>query len=235
MTGEVLSAGLVGSPDAVKAEQEQAGAQSRRDPVQGEWDLGSFARAQIRGMVRRLFFTTPERPVRQVVFTALEPQTDLHSICKSVGEALALETQGRVAVAGVLPEAVAEEGLASRPDVREGTPRSRRVASRVQANLWLLAGPEKKSASALGLHQYLSQIRGEFEFSIVTARAADWFEAIAMSQFADGVVLVLSAQHSRRITARRMKEALEGSRARLLGTVLADRLFPLPESIYRRL
>jgi len=235
MTGEVLSGGLLGTSDAATAEREQVRAHSRREPVAGAWDPESFAREQIRGMVRRVFFSTPERPVRQVVFSGVEPQTDLQTVCRSVGEALALETQRRIAVAGVLPEAIAGDDLASQPDVREGVPRLRRVASRTQANLWLVAGPERKSVSASALHQYLSQIRGEFEFSVVAARATDWFEAIAMSQFADGIVLVLSAQHTRRITACRMKEALEGSRARLLGTVLADRLFPMPEAIYRRL
>jgi Mrp family chromosome partitioning ATPase len=56
-----------------------------------------------------------------------------------------------------------------------------------------------------------------------------------MAQLADGIVLVLSAQHTRRITARKVKEQLEAAQARFLGTVLSDRVFPIPERIYRRL
>ena len=56
-----------------------------------------------------------------------------------------------------------------------------------------------------------------------------------MAQFADGIVLVLAAHRTRRVTARKVKEALEVSQARVLGTVLSERMFPVPEGIYRRL
>jgi Mrp family chromosome partitioning ATPase len=56
-----------------------------------------------------------------------------------------------------------------------------------------------------------------------------------MAQFADGIILVLSALRTRRATALRAKEMLEGAHARLLGTILTDRVFPIPESLYRRL
>ena len=58
---------------------------------------------------------------------------------------------------------------------------------------------------------------------------------MAMAQFADGIILVLSAQHSRRVTARKIKDGLDGAQARVLGIVLSDRLFPIPAGIYRRL
>jgi Mrp family chromosome partitioning ATPase len=56
-----------------------------------------------------------------------------------------------------------------------------------------------------------------------------------MAQFADGIILVLSAHRTRRVVARRIKEVLEETKARVLGTVLTDRVFPIPEGIYRRL
>jgi len=54
-----------------------------------------------------------------------------------------------------------------------------------------------------------------------------------MAQFADGIVLVLSALHTRRAAAIKTREVLERAQVRLLGTVLCDRLFPIPEAIYR--
>ena len=60
-------------------------------------------------------------------------------------------------------------------------------------------------------------------------------EAMAMAQFVDGIILVLSARRTRRIAARKMKEMLEGAHARILGSVLSDRVFPIPQGIYRRL
>jgi Mrp family chromosome partitioning ATPase len=56
-----------------------------------------------------------------------------------------------------------------------------------------------------------------------------------MAQFADGIILVLSAQRTRRIMARKIKGMLEAAQARILGTVLSDRVFPIPDGIYRRL
>jgi Mrp family chromosome partitioning ATPase len=56
-----------------------------------------------------------------------------------------------------------------------------------------------------------------------------------MAQFADGTVLVLSADRTRRVAARKIKEKLDGANARLLGVILSDRVFPIPEAIYRRL
>jgi Mrp family chromosome partitioning ATPase len=79
-------------------------------------------------------------------------------------------------------------------------------------------------------------MRREFEYSIVEGPpAGESNEAMAMAQFADGIILVLSAQHTRRITARKIMEMLEASQVRILGTVLSDRVFPIPEGIYRRL
>jgi Mrp family chromosome partitioning ATPase len=60
-------------------------------------------------------------------------------------------------------------------------------------------------------------------------------EAAVLGQLADGIILVLAAQCTRRAAARKIKETLEASQARILGTVLSGRIFPVPERIYRRL
>ena len=77
---------------------------------------------------------------------------------------------------------------------------------------------------------------GEFEYSILEGPpAGESNEATSMAQFADGIILVLSASHTRRVVARKIKEMLDATQARVLGTVLTDRVFPIPEGIYRRL
>ena len=48
-------------------------------------------------------------------------------------------------------------------------------------------------------------------------------------------MLVLEANTTRRITALKAKQALEGHKVRVLGTVLNNRTFPIPESVYRLL
>jgi len=110
--------------------------------------------------------------------------------------------------------------------------------TRVRGNLWLLPPRENGSdvASTASSQQYLGQIRREFEYSIVAGPGGgESHEVIAISQLADGMILVLSAERTRRIAARKIRDALEVAHVRLLGTVLSDREFPIPERIYRRL
>jgi hypothetical protein len=242
MREEVIDAGFFGSSEVART----GTARTVEVPIHAEvksawrvekWNPEDFAQEQIRGLVRRVFFGTPERVVRQVVFSAVEPETDVHRLCRLVGETLAEETTGSIAVSGNFPVAVEDPGIELLPrENRDGMNRLRQGATKVQENLWLVRVEGKHSVSAASLHQYLSQVRREFEYSIVAARsAAESNQALAMAQFADGIILVLSAQHTRRATALRIKQTLEGSRARLMGTVLSDRLFPMPAALYRRL
>lgn len=221
---------------------ERARSEDRCAAALGGWNPESFAQEQIRGLVRQVFFSNVERPVRQVVFSALEAETDVRNICRRVGEALALEAVGSIAVVGGYPRALPEAESyradgADRPS-GEGSNALRQTATRVSGNLWLMPTPGRDGdrRTTAVLHSFLGEIRTEFEYSIVEGPpATESNEATAMAQFADGIILVLSAHRTRRIMARRIKEALETARARVLGTVLSDRLFPIPEGIYRRL
>jgi Mrp family chromosome partitioning ATPase len=49
------------------------------------------------------------------------------------------------------------------------------------------------------------------------------------------MVLVVQANSTRRVTAQKVKEKLQAANARLLGTVLSERTFPIPETIYKKL
>ena len=208
----------------------------------GGWTPEKFGREQIQGLVRQVFLSNMGRPVRQVVFSALEPETDVKHICRQVGEALAAETMGRIAVVGEYPQ-ILREGETSKPEMgkcsaKDESAQARRGAIRVRGNLWLMPAQETDGdrGATAWLHSYLDEVRREFEYSIVEGPpAGESNEAMAMAQFADGIILVLSARNTRRIAARKMKEMLEAAQVRILGTVLSDRVFPIPHGIYRRL
>lgn len=214
-------------------------------PQPAGWNPDRFAREQIQGLVRHVFLAQTVRPVRQVVFSAVDAETDVHTLCRQVGEALAEETAGKVAVMGGFPRLVPLKDAAPQPTgtgedgMRPGTlPPLRRIATRVRGNLWLVPGAagDNQRRTTASVQSYLGELRREFEFSIVeTPPAGDSNDTTAMAQFADGVILVLSAHHTRRVTALQVKRGLEAAQTRLLGTVLTDRLFPIPERIYRRL
>lgn len=221
----------------------RAGVPSEKNAVEtGGWTPEKFGREQIQGLVRQVFFSNAGRPVRQVVFSALEPETDVKHICRQVGEALAAETRGRIAVVGEYPQILRESETTKAemndPAGRDGRPSLRQDAIRVRSNLWLVPAHGKDAAwsATAGLRSYLDEMRQEFEYSIVEGPpAGESNEAMAMAQLVDGVILVLSARNTRRIAARKTKEMLEAAQARILGTVLSDRVFPIPCGIYRRL
>jgi hypothetical protein len=209
------------------------------------WDPEVFAREQIRGLVRQIFFSNALRPVRQVVFSPTEQETDVQNLCRRVGHALALETSSSVAVVcghplmlQDVPQDDTEQSHPARAEAHDPTMPLRTMAVAVKSNLWLVPAlaEEGDSIPDSKWHAHLCDVRREFEYSVVEGPPAGASnEAMAMAQLADGIVLVLSARHTRRATARSIKERLELAQVRLLGAVLSDRVFPIPESLYRRL
>jgi hypothetical protein len=207
----------------------------------GWWNAEKFADEQVRGLVRVVFSTSAPRPVRQVVFSAVEATTDVRSLCMRVAETLALETLGDIAVLGGYPQIVRDDShnpqCAGRVEQGSNSP-LHQAATHIRSNVWLLPAKQKhpEYSGASPMHAYLAGIRREFEYSIVAAPSAEESgEAMGMAQIADGVILVLSASNTRRAAARKIKERIDQARVRLLGTVLSDREFPIPAGIYRRL
>ena len=58
------------------------------------WDAEAFADEQIRGLVRQVFFPGWPQPARQVVFSPVDPETDISGICMQVGLALSAQVIG---------------------------------------------------------------------------------------------------------------------------------------------
>ncbi len=202
----------------------------------GGWNPEHFAREQIRSLVQHVFLSNNERQVRQVIFSALEPETDVRGICQRVGDVLALETEANIAV--VLQGAAAPPAGGVDRVAGGGSAGLRQDACKLRSNLWQVpaAGTNRDQGTSALLHSHLEGIRREFEYSIVEGPAAgESNEATLMAQFADGIILVLSAHRTRRAMARKIKERLESAQVHILGTVLSNRVFPIPERIYRRL
>jgi len=212
-----------------------------RSAPAGRWNPDDFSKQQIHGLVRQLFLSRMKSPIRQVVFAATESQTDVRNLCWRAGEALAEQTSQSIALVGDYPRLLLEaetDGEVTRGDLKKEFGTTRLAATRLKKNLWLVSSVEGNAIAPTSqtLHSYLSEIRSGFEYSIVAVPSvAESSAAIAMAQVADGIVLVVSAQHTRRIRARKIKENLEAAQACLLGVVLNDRDFPIPERLYHRL
>ncbi|HYM77016.1 MAG TPA: hypothetical protein VE377_13675 [Candidatus Dormibacteraeota bacterium] len=240
MKTAVISAGVWGVAGIRREVDLEEDSRSERvlEPSTG-WNPERFERDQIRGLVLQAFSPRMSPPVQQLLFSAVEPETDVLGICERVGETLATETSADVLVVTGKGSLVHGSGPVCRPESVAYPTQGRSMresATRLRRNLWL-APPRETGEDDVGtasVRAYLEEVRREFEYSIVAAPAAgESNEALAMAQFADGIILVLSAKHTRRENARRIIDLL--TQVRLLGTVLADREFPMPEGIYRRL
>jgi Mrp family chromosome partitioning ATPase len=111
----------------------------------------------------------------------------------------------------------------------------------MDSNLWL-AGPELLAEgfgsilSVDKVRRRLAEMLSSFEYVLIDAPGAIVSgDATILGQAADAAVLVIEANSTRRLTAQKAKEALDASGVRLLGTVLHNRTFPIPEKLYKRL
>lgn len=240
MRVEVMSAaGLLGMAD-----ERRVATTDRVEPAAAKlqsispWNPETFAREQIRRLVRQVFFASAPRAIRQVVFSAVEPDADIETICLRVGEALAVETPADVAVVGASPALASGFDAClhdSRDHPSDGSTPLQGMATRLRGNLWLVPD-EIAPAKGTSLPTFLSDVRREFKYSILLGQPAGESSVTAeIAQAADGLILVLSAQRTRRAAALKIKQMLEQAEVKILGAVLSDREFPIPERIYRRL
>jgi hypothetical protein len=202
------------------------------------WKPDEFAREQIRGLVRRVFFAGETSPVRQVVFSAAEPHIDVAPICDQVARALAQETSTQVALMGRDEE---NEDFTTAPTSSEKQGAIKSSFNQLAPNLWYVTRNRSTSSNkqvGTGMHWLtcLTELRKEFEYVVIEGPvAAVSSEAAILGQLTDGLILVLGAHSTRKATAQKIKQTLQGTQSRILGTVLSERRFPIPESIYNRL
>jgi hypothetical protein len=200
------------------------------------WNPEVFAREQIRTLVRRIFLNGEGHSARQIVFSAAGGNMELTSLCIQVGEALALETSSSVAI--VIRESHDAKKISVHDDGRADFIKNDAVC--MASNLWRVVVSPWNGAQKSGMGRYwasrLAELRREFEFAVIHGPAAGVSsEAALLAELADGIVLVLGAGSTRKASARKVKECLQAGSSRILGTVLSERVFPIPQGIYRRL
>ena len=211
-------------------------------------DPDAFAREEILRMVQYLFLATTNgndhAGAKKVVFCGVDEAKGSTLLCAHVARSLAEQTQSQVCVVDANLRAITTSPLFDLPEP-DGTPQSKFTNQttsyqRVTDNLWLAS---KDSMALNGGIPTLDQMRvkikdlgDEFGFVVINAPPIGLYsDATLLGQIANGVVLVLEAHSTRRSAARRAKLALEAANVLVLGTVLNNRKFPIPEKIYRML
>jgi hypothetical protein len=196
----------------------------------------SFATEQVCNLVRQVFVPGWPRPARQVLFSAVDENTDISAICGQVGQVIATEESRTVCVVEV--SASGTDSLFAKAN--SSTLRHEGSFS-ASGNLWrtpmeVLLGDSETRIPSGALRDRLAELREKFDFTLLQGPAAGRFsEAALLGRLCDGVILVLEANSTRRMAALKAKEKLVAANARLLGIVLTERTFPIPEALYRKL
>jgi protein-tyrosine kinase len=223
----------------------EADPQESLQPEPAAWDSDSFAEEQIRGLVRQVFLPGWPKPARQVVFSPVDPDTDISAICMQVGLALSTQASGTTCLVEANPGSPGLEQILERNGLdlvpNQESSALRDSSRRLSNQLWLVPrrvflAENENAWSGHQLRDRLAELRQTFDYTVLYGPpAASRSEAALLASLCDGMVLVLQANSTRRVTAQRVKEKLHSAKARLLGAVLSDRTFPIPETIYRKL
>jgi succinoglycan biosynthesis transport protein ExoP len=203
----------------------------------------------VQRLVQRLFLMPDPEAVPQVVLFAFVGAGNGGSrLCARVAERRAAEGRGSVCVVDTnlhFPVLHQFFGMSGKKGLTEALCARGAVRSFVEpvagSNLWVMSCGS--AVAEVGAHlsperlrACTSELRAEFDCVLIDAPPTSFLEdLVVLGRVSDGVVLVVEANATRRETARKAKESLEAANVRLLGAVLTERTFPLPEALYRYL
>ena len=217
------------------------------DNSRGGSGLRSMADEEALKLVQRMFVFPNSHSPRAVVFLSVQGNGS-SEICCRAGQVLATQGSGSVCLVDANlrePSLHMLLGVGKFPGLVDATlnpgPIKDFTVRIANGNLWLLPSGSF-DAEAQGpfvserLRSRMEELRAEFTYVLINApTVASNENAVVLGRMADGVVLVLEANSTRRETARMAKESLESANVKLLGAVLNNRTFPIPEALYRKL
>ena len=212
-----------------------------------EIDVAKKTHEEIVRLVQRLFLWPQPTPPQVVVFAGVEHGTGCSRICAYTAKVLADQLEGSVCLvdANFRPTIHGHFRIAepsTEPDEKWlSAPLQRPVESQGNANLWFLPCPPGKEEwqTALSLDRFrerIEELRKDFSYVLIDAPPVNAYsDTTLLGRMADGLVMVVEANRTRRELTLNAKETLEAAGVRLFGIVLNKRTFPIPGALYRRL
>jgi len=211
-------------------------------------DAHVLSREKLMKLVQTVFFRPGRESCRVVVFAGAVAGTGCSSICVGAAEALAAQVDEPVCIVDSnlrLPSLHLCLGVENREGLSEallnGGPIRKYLQKLPAANLWFLPSGRNTSpmtgvTSSSRFASRIVELRQEFRYTLMDSPPVNVYsDAVPLVQAADGVVLVVSANSTRRDAACKAKECFENAGANLLGVVLNNRTYPIPRAIYERL
>lgn len=209
-------------------------------------NVGTRTYDELNKLVQRLFLSG-RTASRHVVFTGAGRSVGCTWICVHAAQVLCCQTARSVCVvdANMGSPGIREHfnvpngaGFADAMAQQDGPMHT--FAQRAGSNLWVVSAGGSSAVDVVfpgpRVAARLLELSNQFDHVLVDGppvAANSGFFALVTS--AEGVVLVLKAGHTRRPAVRRAIEELETAGVRVLGVVLNQREYPIPEAIYKRL
>jgi Mrp family chromosome partitioning ATPase len=216
------------------------------EPLQ--FAMESSQLAELTKLVQRIFLLPGNEYNHTVVFTSSDPGNGCSWICARVGELLASQVTGSVCLVDAnlqSPTLHEQFGVANHHGLSDALRQSGSMRGYVsqlsRRNLALVScGSESSDAQSLvtsdRMRLRLSELRSEFDYVLVDCPAMSVSnEVLSLGSVADGVVLVLKANATRKDRARSAVRDLQAAKVKVLGAVLNQRTFPIPDKIYNKL
>jgi Mrp family chromosome partitioning ATPase len=207
-------------------------------------NAGDVGGEEMLRLVQSIFLSANGSAPRQVIFCGVDGENGSSSVCASAGRTLAANSSRSVCMVDAnvrSPRLSGLFGVDTTLSFHSKSASVREQCVQISGNLWLagtdlLTDDRDALLSLAELKHLLAQLSGEFEYVLIDAPGAGVCgDAALLGQVADATVLVIEADSTRRMSARKAKETLDTAGVRLLGTVLHNRSFPIPEGLYKRL
>jgi capsular exopolysaccharide synthesis family protein len=222
-------------------------ARNSKAPAATGVDVDRITQEESLKLVQSLFLLSGA-PHRVVLFASVDSRSGCSLICIGAAHTLAHNSSGSVCLvdanfrAPSLPEAFGTANHYGLSDsLRKEGPVRNFAKPLLPRNLWLLScgSAANESTGMLNSEEMKSRIqelRNEFDYVLLDAPPLGTYaDAVALGQLADGVVLVLEANSTKREAAVRVAENLRAANVKILGAVFNKRTFPIPESLYQLL
>jgi hypothetical protein len=195
--------------------------------------------AQI-GKVTHALLLPANKDLRLLVFSGAQAGPQNRIICMQTAQLLADSFGYGVCVLDAESEEplLTDMGWQLEEKRGRGLFRGQERSSHTVEGLWLLGKEQvatylKADSAPEVLRLQMEQLRAFFDFVLICAPRLSETRGSALASQADGVLLVVEAGSVRRQTLNQLKRTLDRVNGHLIGTVLTNRVFPIPEWIFR--
>jgi Mrp family chromosome partitioning ATPase len=205
---------------------------------------GNVGGEEILRLVQHIFLSSNGSAPRQVVLCGVDDKNGSSSVCAMAGRTLAANSSRPICLVDANIRSPRLSGMfgveGTNPFSGSSAPLHEQCV-KIGGNLWfagtnVLSDDRRVLLPPVQLKERLSQLRDEFEYILIDAPGTRVCgDAQLLSLVADAAILVIEANSTRRLTARKAKEILDAAGVQLLGAVLHNRSFPIPERLYNRL